>query len=363
MTTQNLNPDVAGFLYQKAAQKAIPLGGNFELTPRCSMNCKMCYIKMTEKEMALAGKERTLDEWLKIADEAKAAGMLFLLLTGGEPLLYPDFWALYDGLKKLGLLISINTNAVLFDDEVIAKFAKNPPYKLNVTLYGSSNETYQRLCGCKDGYTKATRAIEKMKKAGLFVKINGSITPDNEEDINDCFDFAKSMCAPCSLGCYMFPPIRRDNKSSARFEPEQAGKNQAKIDKLRYEKEDYNKQIEKIKAVNQGFCAEDIPFSFRCRAGVSSFWITWKGEMSACGMMDDFFLDPIKEGFLSCWQKINERTKNLHALEGCRGCKNREICKVCPAIARAETNDINGKPEYLCKMIESWKSEMLKNCD
>ena len=39
------------YLYQKAAHNKVPLSGTFELTPRCNMNCRMCYIRMSEAEM------------------------------------------------------------------------------------------------------------------------------------------------------------------------------------------------------------------------------------------------------------------------------------------------------------------------
>ena len=52
--------------------------------------------------MESQGRLKTAAEWLKLAQEAKEAGMLFLLLTGGEPFLYPEFWELYGELKEMG---------------------------------------------------------------------------------------------------------------------------------------------------------------------------------------------------------------------------------------------------------------------
>ena len=58
----------------------------------------------------------TLEQWIHLGQKARDAGMLYLLLTGGEPLLWPDFWELYDALYEMGLLIGINTNGSLIDD-------------------------------------------------------------------------------------------------------------------------------------------------------------------------------------------------------------------------------------------------------
>ena len=52
------------YLYQKAAHNKVPLSGTFELTPRCNMNCRMCYIRMSEAEMRARGREYTAEEWI-----------------------------------------------------------------------------------------------------------------------------------------------------------------------------------------------------------------------------------------------------------------------------------------------------------
>ena len=80
----------------KCAQAGIPVSGTFELTPRCNLACRMCYIRLTPEQMAPIGRERSAKEWLDIAQQAKDAGMTFLLLTGGEPTLRADFLEIYD---------------------------------------------------------------------------------------------------------------------------------------------------------------------------------------------------------------------------------------------------------------------------
>ncbi|MCQ2472359.1 MAG: radical SAM protein [Clostridia bacterium] len=357
--SESFNPDVMNYLYARAGAQGIPLGGTFELTPVCNMNCRMCYIRMSESEMKSKGCLKTAEQWLQLAQQAKDAGMLFLLVTGGEPLLFPQFKELFMELKSMGLMVSINTNGTLIDDEMVEFFKNYPPYRINITLYGASNETYKRLCRFDNGYTRVINAIDKLKKAKLPVKINCSITPDNITDAKAVLSMAKDFSSPCSLGCYMFPPTRRDNKATNRFTPAEAGKYQAAIDKMRYENKDFQENIQKILLSDNGELKSYAPSIFRCRAGRSSFWITWQGKMNACGMMETFDLDPFKDGFVPCWQAVNKKISNSTALEGCEGCKDRAVCKVCPAIAAAETGDINKKPQYLCDMVEAWKKEML----
>ena len=352
--------DAASMMFRDAAEKGIPLGGTFELTPLCNMNCRMCYIRMSREEMDKCGRMKTADEWLALANQAKDRGLLFLLLTGGEPFLYPEFWELYGELKKMGIIVSINSNATMLSDDIIERLIKNPPYRLNITLYGGSDETYKRLCRFENGYTKATEAIRKLKKAGVYVKINGSITPDNCADIGECFSFAKEVQCPAQIGSYMFPPMRREDKQSGRFNAEDAGLYQAIIDKTRYNIQELEQVRKQIIYCNEHGSKLDIPPKFRCRAGRSSFWINWKGEMMACGMMENLIEYPFEKGFDECWKKINSAIIEQTALTGCSDCPDRDICKVCPAIAFAETGSCNRKPEYLCTMLRCWKEEMLR---
>ncbi|HEY8499074.1 MAG TPA: radical SAM protein [Clostridia bacterium] len=86
-------------LAAKAAEKHIPLGGAFELTPRCNLRCKMCYIRMDKRQMDQIGHERTAKEWIALAKEAIEAGTLNLLITGGEPLIRDDFEEIYTAIS------------------------------------------------------------------------------------------------------------------------------------------------------------------------------------------------------------------------------------------------------------------------
>ena len=89
-------------IYTRAANMQIPVNGSLELLPLCNMNCDMCYIRLSREEADARGGLRSVDEWIRLGQEMAQSGVLFLLLTGGEPLLFPDFRKLYLELKKTG---------------------------------------------------------------------------------------------------------------------------------------------------------------------------------------------------------------------------------------------------------------------
>ena len=117
MEFNSVEPRLSTYLHAKACRNGTSLAGNFELTARCNFDCKMCYVHLSAQEQQRRGREVTADEWLTIAEAARRQGMLFLLLTGGEPLLRSDFRYLLTELKKMGLLVSVNSNGSLIDKD------------------------------------------------------------------------------------------------------------------------------------------------------------------------------------------------------------------------------------------------------
>ena len=132
---QDINP-VERALVNKATANRTPINATIELTPTCNFRCDMCYIRMEKSQAEKRGGLRSIEEWLHIADQLQEIGTLFILLTGGEPLLYPDFKELYIRLKEKGFILTINTNATLIDDETVRLFQRLKPRRVNVSLYG-----------------------------------------------------------------------------------------------------------------------------------------------------------------------------------------------------------------------------------
>ena len=102
-----------------------PLNGTFELTARCNLHCKMCFVRVDEKAIHDSGKrERTAEEWIHMAEQAAEAGTLKLLLTGGEVTLRPDFPEIYEAIAKMGFVLTVFTNATLISDQVMSVFER-----------------------------------------------------------------------------------------------------------------------------------------------------------------------------------------------------------------------------------------------
>lgn len=356
-----LEPAFSRYLHGKAARNGIPLAGNFELTPCCNLRCKMCYVRKTPEEVRAMGGLRSTEDWIRLGEEAVEKGMLFLLITGGEPMTHPGFFEIYKTLHRKGVMISVNTNGTLVDEKALEFFKENTPFRINITLYGTSAETYEALCGDGDAYNRATRAITELCKAGISVKVNISGTPSNGDDVTEIYDFAEKTGAKSQATFYMFPGIRRGRtfESGDRFSPEEAAQKQVEYDLHRFGKDEFMKRAALLKAGHvmedpERECMELPSEHIRCRAGSSAFWVTWDFKMSPCGMMTRPQVSLAEKDFETCWQETRENTRKIMIPAKCTACENRNNCIVCPSVCLAENDDFEKAPDYMCGMTEAY---------
>lgn len=322
---------------------------------------------MTSDEMRPLGTERTVAEWLDLALQAKDAGMVFLLLTGGEPLVYPEFFTLLHELSQMGLSIDINTNGTLIDDKAVARFTEDPPAKFNITLYGTSRESYARLCGDGSAYDRTVHAIDALCEAGLLVSLNSTLTPENVCDTESIADFAKERGLNLKLTSLVVPPQRRGGfEQPHRLSAEEAGK-AAALGHFRYfGKEAIRARLQSLNGDTAASfllddCVQTGEPGISCLAGRSQFWVAWNGEMYPCCMMPRIKAMPFETGFAPAWKTITEACGKVIQTPQCRSCQIGTLCPSCAALQYCETDgDPTKCPDYLCRMTAGYCSELKK---
>ncbi|MCD7774120.1 MAG: radical SAM protein [Clostridiales bacterium] len=349
----DIEPALSKYFHQKGIVRGIPVSGTFELTRKCNFNCKMCYIHCCDTSK---DNELTADQWISIAEKARDMGMLFLLLTGGEPLIRPDFPEIYERLQKLGFVISINSDGSLIDGEIFELLKKYPPCRINISLYGGSRETYENLCG-NGQFDIVAENIKKLKGVGITVKINSVFNKYNVSDADRIFDIARELDIAVRPASYMYPPVRAGGSTGcngARLTPKEAAACNIKCKKLMYSRESLENQVGEMMKIDSSECDDDNVegSGVRCRAGRSSFWVTFDGKMTPCGMMPEPFVSLKDVPFDKAWEKIRQMTSEIRLPKECQSCKLKDICSVCAAMCYTETGSFGGKPEYICSMME-----------
>ena len=360
MKQKLIEPRLTEYLHMKASRTKTPISGTFELSPLCNMDCKMCYIKMSKEKQESIARLRTKEEWIELAQKAKEKGMLFLLLTGGEPFLVKDFKELYIELHKMGFCISINSNGTMIDEDVIEWLKHYPPMRINMTLYGASDETYERLCNNPKGFTQVTKALSLLKENNIQVKLNCSVTPYNKDDLKQMMDFAQEHDLVIQTTSYMFPPLRKDKTKigqNNRFIAEDAALYEAYISAYSNGFDRFKEYIESGQLAlydADDDCGVVEGDHMRCRAGITSFWMTWEGKMLPCGMIPDSGKDPWEVGFDEAWENAKNIVSEITLPVKCAGCGKKDECRACAAMVYTETGTYDKVPQYRCEMTKNY---------
>lgn len=340
-------PAWSRFIHAKGSALGLPIAGNFELTSNCNFNCKMCYVHTPNHKELM-----TAEEWIALGRTARDAGMVFLLLTGGEPLLRPDFKEIYSALLEMGLLISINTNASLIDDEMFAFFVAHPPLRMNISLYACDDAGYAKLCG-RPMAEVVKHNITRLHNAGISVKINSTINPYNVDQIDAIHDFAADLGVPVQATTYMYPPVRINENatgsSPARFDWPEAAAYMLKC-REKYLTPEQLKANAAASMPDAEICASEVSEGMRCRAGRTAFWVTWDGRMLPCGMFPNEGWSVREMGFVSAWEEVKAFTRTIMMPKECTDCPRKDRCGACAAACIAETGRSDILPEYVCRM-------------
>lgn len=347
-------------LCRKCAGLGIPVSGIFELTPRCNLQCKMCYVRLTPAQMAPIGRERSVEQWLEMGRQARDAGMAFLLITGGEPTLRSDFCDIYQGLAQMGLSITINTNGTLLTPQIRALWQKLPPAQVNITLYGTSRADYDALCRNPDAFDAVVDGLDWLKSQGILVHLNTTIVPTNYHKWTELEQFAKDRGLALRMTTYCFPPNRRDCGCFERLTAEQAGQLIARDIHFREGDAGIRLRALDLDTPLQRSCELENGEPMQCMAGRSQFWITWDGKMTPCAMLTHPQARPFEDGFIPAWEQLRQLCQPIRLCPECADCPDRRSCMNCAAVTFSETGRFDGKPEYMCRLNRAYREEIQK---
>ncbi len=316
------------YLEGKARVMNVPLFGQFELTPLCNLDCRMCYVHLD----AAALKGRTLlpvETWKDLMRQAFSAGMYEAALTGGECLTYPGFDELYLFLQDLGCQVTVMTNGVLLDEKRMAFFREHPPALVQITLYGGSEEAYERVTGRRVFRTVADH-IRAVQEAGFPLLL--SITPSRflGEDVFETVRVARSFTPNVEISTSLF--TLQDGPQRLKPSDSPDAEYYARI--LRYDRELRGASLRERPESElpepggpEHTCDE---CGLECGGGRSGFVIDWQGAMRICNRLEGKFY-PLREGFAEAWRRTNEVANSWPRVPECRGCAYEQVCNRCAA--------------------------------
>ena len=335
--------DFSSKVHAKSSNKRIPLDATLELTYRCNNKCVHCYCNLPENDEHAMQDELTTEEIKKLLDDLASMGSIWLLITGGEPLLRPDFEEIYLHAKKKGFLITLFSNGTLINENIIKFLSGYPPFYMEITLYGATEETYEKVTRVKGSYKNCIRGISKIIDAGIKLKLKTMALTINQHEIEAMEGMAQS------LGCeFRFDPIIQKRIDSDKF---------SEPTKYRIKPEDvvrldmvFPKRMKEWYRFCVTFLGKQMKCNrlYRCGAGRANIHVNPYGDCSGCIMMRDGF--SVRDHNVRwIWNEginaiINQ--EKVFVLP-CDECNLISLCDQCPPWSAIENDDIMKPVEYL----------------
>ena len=201
-------------LKKRIEHRRVPLSGDLAITHRCNLKCVHCYLGLKRRDAQLTRKELNTAQFLSIIDDLVQAGCLFLLITGGEPLIREDFDEIYRYAKTRGLLVTVFTNGTLVNDQILRVFEEFPPWMVEVSLYGATAATYEEVTGVKGSYKKCLSGIERLVERKINLTLKTVLMSLNRHEFSGMQRFFRVSMATRVLFNFGFPPKRSLKRSS-----------------------------------------------------------------------------------------------------------------------------------------------------
>ena len=339
--------DGSSFLSQfrdKAMVQRIPLAGTMDLTHRCNLRCVHCYVSSSQNELVLAEGEMNTQQAFGIIDQLADAGCISFMLTGGEPLLRKDFSEIYSYAKKKGMFVTVFTNGTLITSDILDLFKDLPPKLVEVSLYGATEDTYEKITGVKGSFGRCMEGIELLLDSSVPVGLKTMLMKPNVHEFIEMEEMANGYGVDFRFDSCIFARLDGDQSPlSLRISPEEAvEKDFAGEDRVRKWKEYFAR-------IGETPPSEKL---YGCGAGVTGFHVDPYGNLQPCLMTSWIKYDLLKGDFAEGWKMVSDviAEEKAPAELKCRDCGKKNFCGYCPAFARFETGSEYNHSEYLCSI-------------
>ena len=199
--------------YQEFSRRAHEARGlsvaQFELTFGCDLRCRHCMTDCYNKPVLLQ-RELPTREVKEILDRLKASGVLWLCLTGGDPLTRGDFPEIHEHAKKLGFIVTVFTNGCRIDRGMARLLGRMQPFVIEITLNAITEELYERISGRRGSFGKVMAALELLKAEHIPIKLKTQVTRENAGEAPRIQAFARGRGIPWDASCLLYPRLNGD---------------------------------------------------------------------------------------------------------------------------------------------------------
>ena len=334
-------------LHRHFSNQRVPLEASLEVTRRCPLACQHCYNNLAMGDLAARNRELSKEEYFAILDELSEMGVIWLLLTGGEIFARKDFLEIYSYANRKGFLITLFTNGILINEKIADFLREFPPFAIEITLYGRTRETYEKLTQLPGSYDRCMKGMRLLAERGLPLKLKTVATSINRHEVFSMKAFAEqelnvefrfdSMINP-RIDCSAAP-------LAVRLTPEEVVALEMHLPAIAAE----HRQALAREQASPNISSKTL---YSCGGGLRAFAIDPYGHMSICVLSHQETYDIRKGGVREGWEQflLKLRQRESRQLTKCTHCHIHSVCSMCPANGELENGDPESPVEFLCEV-------------
>jgi radical SAM protein with 4Fe4S-binding SPASM domain len=340
--------DFSAILHRSVNARRVPVNGTIEVTNRCPLSCSHCYNNLPMQDAEARRRELSTEDHYRLLDELSEMGCLWLLYTGGEIFARRDFLDIYTYAKKKGFLITLFTNGTLITESIADYLVEWPPFSIEITLYGATRETYEKLTQIPGSYGHCMRGIRLLLQRNLPLKLKTVAVSINYHEIDAMEEIAESLGVEFKFDAMINPRIDCSSSPLAvRLTPAQL----VQLDLQEPER------VAEWRRLAEEF-APPLPVEghtkqlYECGGGVNSWAVDPYGDLSIC-VLSHVDRYNVRDGsFREGWDHYlrDVRTRPISRPTKCTLCGLKSMCGMCPANGELENGDAESPVDFLCEV-------------
>jgi radical SAM protein with 4Fe4S-binding SPASM domain len=325
-------------------RRRLPFEGLIEITARCNLGCAHCYVNLPMQAPERV-RELSTDRLVRLAGEIADSGGLFVTLSGGEALAREDFAEVYLHALQAGLIVSVFTNGTLVTRRVADLFDEHRPQLIEITLYGATRETYERVTGVPGSYDRCIAGIKRLKERGIEVRLKTVVLAWNSHELAEMQGFAESLGLGFRFDGELNPRV---DSGGSRYRELQLGADdlvalEARSPSRREEMRTYmGSRREKARTSHA---------LYECGAGHTGYTIDSGGRLLLCELSRKNGIDLHATPFAEAWEQLAFlRRGEVSPDSPCHGCELRPLCGSCAGANELENGDAHQPIALMCQI-------------
>jgi radical SAM protein with 4Fe4S-binding SPASM domain len=329
--------------------RRLPIQGTVETTFRCNLNCVHCYVNQPVRDRAARERELGTARLKTLIDEIAEAGCLSLLLTGGEVLVRPDFSEVYLHALRRGLRVTVFTNGTLVTDRVADLFDEYRPAGVEITLYGITRQTYERVTRVPGSYDRCLAGIRRLVARGIPLKLKAMALTWNVDEVPRMRAFAHELGLPFAHDSLLNGRVDcgANRNPELQLPPEKAvALDLDDPDTMRR----YRFALEGFEPGDGG--ASEVEHLYTCGAGQIAFTVDPTGQLQLCQLSRrnafDLTTGTFERGWNEHFPRLRAKKWQTHSV--CRRCSLASVCGSCAGASELEHGDPELVVAHFCEI-------------